>query len=74
MVIKTVFVEVFFVGKKEKTLWWSDRFEEKLKHYIDNNLLIKDDQTIIVDCVLEDDSNFKILFNENWFNFIDYLR
>ena len=63
----------FFIAKKEKSLWWTNKFEEKLKYYIDNNLLIKDDQTLIVDCLQEDNNNFKILLSKDWFYFIDFL-
>ena len=64
----------FFIAREEKSLWWANRFEEKLKHYIDNNLLVKDDQTLIVDCLQEEDNNFKILLSNDWFYFIKYLK
>lgn len=60
----------FFVSNEEKILWWSNIFENKLKEYISNNYLVKDDQTIVVDCILDNSDNFKISTNSNWFHFI----
>lgn len=63
----------FFIGNLKKILWWKDIFENKLKYYIDKDYLVKDDQTIIVDCLLDSSENFKISMNNDWFYFIKYF-
>ena len=64
----------FFIGTKEKIEWWSKVFEEKLLLYFNNGSIVKDDQIIIVDCILSDLNNFglhkeNIENHDNWFMF-----
>lgn len=64
----------FFILYKDKINWWADTFDNKLKLYLTNNYLVKDDQIIILDCVMSQPDYF-CLFKENnpkydnWFMF-----
>ena len=64
----------FFILHKDKMDWWAETFEKKLVLYFKNNYLVKDDQIIIVDCVLSELSKFNLTkektpFYDNWFMF-----
>jgi hypothetical protein len=70
----------FFMLHKEKIDWWCNTFENKLKLYFENNYLVKDDQIILLDCILS--NNTKNEFNiikemdprfDNWFLFQRFL-
>lgn len=64
----------FFIIHKDKIDWWAITYNIKLQLYLTNNYLVKDDQTILLDCILSDDKHF-ILYKEdnlnydNWFMF-----
>jgi len=64
----------FFIIHKDKINWWSETYETKLELYFKNNYLVKDDQIILVDCILSNLNEF-LLFRENarnidnWFMF-----
>jgi len=64
----------FFTLHKNNIEWWSTTYDNKLKLYFENNYLVKDDQIILVDCILSNLNMFK-LFRENinnidnWFMF-----
>lgn len=64
----------FFILYKDKIDWWSATYNKKLELYLKNNYLVKDDQIILVDCILSDTNSFT-LFRENiqgldnWFMF-----
>jgi hypothetical protein len=64
----------FFIIHKDKINWWSETYNNKLELYFKHNYLVKDDQIILVDCILSDITNFT-LFKEdkptldNWFMF-----
>jgi len=64
----------FFISYKDKVKWWAKTFDNKLDLYLKNNYLVKDDQIILIDCILSDLNNF-YLFRENnplfdnWFMF-----
>jgi hypothetical protein len=64
----------FFIIHKDKINWWSETYDNKLELYFKNNYLVKDDQIILVDCVLSNLNDF-LLFRENiqhldnWFMF-----
>ena len=69
----------FFITYKENINWWKQVFDEKLKLYLDNDYLVKDDQMIIVDCIFSDYLKHFQLIEEkdprfdNWFLFQRYL-
>jgi len=63
-----------------KIEWWCETYENKLKLYFENNYLVKDDQIILVDCILSNNnkSHFNILREnddrfDNWFLFQRFL-
>jgi hypothetical protein len=64
----------FFIIHKDKINWWSETYNTKLELYFKNNYLVKDDQIILVDCILSNQNEF-LLFRENarnldnWFMF-----
>jgi len=63
----------FFIIHKDKIDWWAKTYDTKLELYFKNNSLVKDDQIILIDCILSDQHNF-VLFREatqydNWFMF-----
>ena len=64
----------FFLIYKDKIDWWHKTFDERLQLYFSNNYLVKDDQIILLDCIITDPNNFQI-YNENnskynnWFMF-----
>ena len=63
----------FFILHKNKIDWWSKTFDAKLELYFKNNYLVKDDQIILIDCILTDQSNFVLNTEtnqyDNWFMF-----
>ena len=64
----------FFIAHKDKISWWTKTYDSKLDLYFKNNYLVKDDQIILVDCILSNLNEFT-LFREklsgldNWFMF-----
>jgi hypothetical protein len=64
----------FFIIHKDKIAWWKRLYDSKLKLYFKNNYLVKDDQIILIDCILSNSNDFT-LFKENtysldnWFMF-----
>lgn len=64
----------FFIGHKSKIDWWHTYYYNKLQSYFDNNYLVKDDQQIIINCILENTDNFQLYkednrLYDNWFMF-----
>ena len=64
----------FFILYKDRVHWWAETFDAKLELYLKNKYLVKDDQIILIDCVLSNNKCFS-LFRENnslydnWFLF-----
>jgi len=64
----------FFILHKNKINWWAETFDNKLVLYFKNNYLVKDDQIILLDCIMTQ-PDFFCLFRENnpnydnWFMF-----
>jgi hypothetical protein len=64
----------FFIIHNDKIDWWVNTYKSKLELYLKNNYLVKDDQIILVDCILSNLNDFT-LFREknsslyNWFMF-----
>jgi hypothetical protein len=64
----------FFILHKDNIKWWATTYDNRLKLYFENNYLVKDDQIILVDCILSNLDRFT-LFRENinnidnWFMF-----
>jgi hypothetical protein len=64
----------FFMTTSENLDWWVDTFETRLRLYFEHNYLVKDDQMIIIDCILNNNHRFKLHRYEsdifdNWFMF-----
>lgn len=65
----------FFLIHSQKINWWFDLYYKTLKLYFDNERLIKDDQIIVIDCILSNLKHFKLhVQDENvpfdiWFMF-----
>lgn len=59
---------------KDKITWWANTYTRKLELYFTHDYLVKDDQIILVDCILSDPSNFALCQEQNalldnWFMF-----
>ncbi len=64
----------FFIAHQSKIAGWQKMFDEKLALYFANDYLVKDDQIIIVDCILSEPQRFELICEpdprENpWFTF-----
>lgn len=66
----------FFILHKDKITWWSETYDSLLKKYFENDYLVKDDQIILANCILDEDlKDHFTLFTEsnptfdNWFMF-----
>ena len=68
----------FFILHKDKIDWWKKTFNDKLQLYFKHNYLVKDDQIIIIDCILSNIKNFQLTREndaryDNWFLFQRFL-
>ena len=68
----------FFIAYQSKIAGWQKKFDEKLALYFLNDYLVKDDQIIIVDCILSDPQRFELICEPNpkknpWFTFRRFL-
>jgi len=70
----------FFILHQDKIDWWCQTYENKLKLYFENEYLVKDDQIILIDCVLSNDNKneFNLIKEkdprfDNWFLFQRFL-
>jgi hypothetical protein len=64
----------FFLTTHENLEYWVKMFDEKLALYFQHDALVKDDQIIIIDCILSDPVKFKLHREntpgyDNWFMF-----
>ena len=66
----------FFVLHKNKITWWVETYDSLLKKYFEHDYLVKDDQIILANCILDDNLREHFtLFTEsnpafdNWFMF-----
>jgi hypothetical protein len=62
----------FFFIHKDKIDWWTTTYDTKLQLYFKHNYLVKDDQIILVDCILSNLDKFT-LFRENAKNFDNWF-
>ena len=72
----------FFIAYHSKIDSWVKMYDEKLNLYFNNNYLVKDDQIIIIDCILSHPERFQLIdedtidphhnFN-HWFQFRRFL-
>jgi hypothetical protein len=70
----------FFIAHHSKIEGWKNIFDRKLALYFQENYLVKDDQIIIVDCILAEPYRFELLVGpepdpgeHNWFYFRHFL-
>lgn len=68
----------FFILHKDKINWWCKTYYNKLHLYLINNYLVKDDQIILLDCILSNFNEFSLIREnsneyDNWFLFQRYL-
>ena len=64
----------FFILQKSMIKWWAIQYDTKLQAYFKNNYLVKDDQILIIDCILSKPQHFLLYRNFNpkydpWFVF-----
>ena len=64
----------FFILHRNNIDWWTKTYDNKLNLYFDNNYLVKDDQIILVDCIMTDFDKFTLYREndnryDNWFMF-----
>lgn len=69
----------FFLISSKKVDWWTTTFSSKLAHYFEKDYLVKDDQIIIIDCILNDPSPFLLVEESDetknrWFVFQAFLN
>jgi len=55
----------FFINHISKINWWKEYYYKTLNYYIENNILIKDDQIIISDCIFSDMDKFNLHYENN---------
>jgi hypothetical protein len=67
----------FFLIYKTNIQWWYNEYFSRLESYLINNYLVKDDQIIILDCIIRNLDKFSLVFEntklDNWFVFQRYL-
>ena len=68
----------FFVIHKNKIDFWHNLYYNRLYKYLKYNYLVKDDQIILIDCIVNNASHFKVIEQEDedkdlWFTFSTYL-
>jgi len=68
----------FFIVHKNKVNWWFDTFYLRLKQYFRHQYLVKDDQILIIDCILNHFSEFQLIqhitpYYDPWFGFQTFL-
>ena len=70
----------FFIIHKNKLLWYKTIYYDTLSSFFENNLLIKDDQYIILQCVTYNLNHFNLIkdptttkIDDNWFFFTKFL-
>ena len=66
----------FFILHKKRIDWWAKTYDAKLNLYFKHDYLVKDDQMIVIDCILSDDrlESFQLYkesipWYDNWFMF-----
>ena len=61
-----------FLLHKNNIEWWSTTYDNKLQLYFRHNYLVKDDQIILLDCILSNLDRFT-LFRENSINYDNWF-
>jgi teichuronic acid biosynthesis glycosyltransferase TuaG len=68
----------FFIAHQSKIDEWRQKFDEKLRLYFEHHYLVKDDQIIILDCIISEPHFFELIKETNqninhWFQFRRFL-
>jgi len=66
----------FFILTRENIDWWRNTFDAKLQLYFSHQYLVKDDQMIVINCIVENMAKFQLIKENspnNWFVFQRYL-
>ena len=67
----------FFITNIQNIDWWHSTFYDKLNLYFQHNYLVKDDQIIVIDCIINNLKKFKLIEQklgfDRWFGFQTYL-
>ena len=68
----------FFLSHKDKIDWWEITYYSRLNDYFTYNYLVKDDQMVIIDCILNNITKFILIEEDNpikdkWFVFQSFL-
>ena len=69
----------FFIAHHSKIDGWQKMFDAKLQLYFQENYLVKDDQIIIIDCILSEPNRFELISEpanngkNPWFQFRRFL-
>ena len=67
----------FFIIHKNKINWYQKLHDNKLKLYFNNNRLVKDDQIIVLNNIIDNLNNFQLISEndnyDNWFLFQRFL-
>lgn len=71
----------FFILHKDKVGWWAQTYKTKLQLYFENDYLVKDDQIILANCILDHDlkDHFQLHYEkrsnfDHWFMFQRILQ
>jgi len=66
----------FFIAHKEMIPWWSLIYDTKVINYFEHGYLVKDDQVVLANCILDNDLNrhFQLYYEniseyDHWFMF-----
>lgn len=51
----------FFISHKSTFQWWKDTYYNRLNDYFINDYLVKDDQIIIIDCIINNFNRFELI-------------
>ena len=69
----------FFISHHSKIAGWRNLFDTKLQLYFHYDYLVKDDQIIIIDCILSEPQRFELIQEpaeskaNEWFQFRRFL-
>ena len=68
----------FFISHHKNLEWWQKIYFSTLINYLTNNVLVKDDQIILADCIFSNLEHFNLIYEndpqyDNWFLFQRFL-
>lgn len=70
----------FFISHRKNLDWWHNTYYTRLQQYFEHDYLVKDDQMLILDCIIHKEEMFELRKNEypkhtpnRWFCFQKYL-